>query len=141
MNKQNQRLDTNRKTAVIYARASIQGCEKCTGERTQGALKKQQEQCEDYTKTILGAEVKASFTDANDGSKSMTGRPGFQNLLSYLFDDQHADYLVVADHDRLTRNYAEYILLMLAMDSLGTELVVVNASELDHSIVSHRLRR
>jgi DNA invertase Pin-like site-specific DNA recombinase len=125
---------TKQKTVAIYARASMRSRQyDLYGETSTMRIEEQRRTCANHARAELGTNHHECFADVENGTRHMTARPGFRDLLHHL-RHHHTDYLVVATRDRLTRDHTEYLLLELALKTLGTKIVVAKETKLEKEI-------
>ncbi|CAN5399045.1 recombinase family protein [soil metagenome] len=108
--------------AVIYLRVSTSRQAHKNGEAEGYSIPAQRDAC---TRKVadLGAEVMREFVDAGASARS-ADRDGLQALLAYVAEGG-VDYVVVHKLDRLARDRADDVAIMLAIRKAGATLVSV----------------
>ena len=108
--------------AVTYLRVSTSRQAHKNGEAEGYSIPAQRDACARRVKE-LGAEVFREFTDAGASARS-ADRPGLQEMLRFIVDN-HISYVVVHKLDRLARDRADDIAIILAIKNAGAVLISV----------------
>ena len=104
----------------IYLRVSTKEQAEMGGEAEGYSIPAQREACRRKA-GILGAEVVAEFVDAGESARS-ADRPELQRLLAYV-QERSVSYLIVHKIDRLARNRADDVMINIALQAAGVQLV------------------
>ena len=116
-------VPTLSKRAVIYLRVSTSRQATKNGEAEGYSIPAQRSACIRKVED-LGADVVAEFVDAGASARS-ADRAGLQELLAYL-ENGGVDYVLVHKLDRLARDRADDVAIMLAIRTAGATLVSVS---------------
>ena len=108
--------------AVTYLRVSTSRQAHKNGEAEGYSIPAQRDACARKV-SELGAEVVQEFTDAGASARS-ADRPGLQEMLRFIVDNE-IRYVVVHKLDRLARDRADDVAILLAIKSAGAVLISV----------------
>lgn len=122
--------------AVIYLRVSSAQQAETDIDHEGFSLPAQREACERRAHT-LGAEVDGEFMDRGISATS-TRRPGLQAMLARLAEGG-IDYVIVHKVDRLARNRADDVSIVMAIRQAGAQLVSTseNVDETPSGLLLH----
>jgi DNA invertase Pin-like site-specific DNA recombinase len=108
--------------AVSYLRVSTVEQARRNHEPEGYSIPAQREDCQRKA-ALLEAEITREFVDRGASARS-ADRPELQAMLAYI-DERDVRYVVVHKLDRLARNLADHVQIMLAIKQAGAELVSV----------------
>ncbi len=111
--------------AVIYCRVS-------TEEQTQEnhhSLETQERLCQEYA-TRENITVIKSFVDAGKSGTTIKGRPALREMMNFI-EDEHVDYILVQDTDRIARNTLEHLSLKALFAKNKTRLIAISQLGID----------
>lgn len=113
-------------SALLYLRVSTSRQARRGGEAEGYSLPAQREACTRKA-AELGAVVAGEFVDAGASARS-ADRDGLQDLLARLADTEQPPigYVIVHKLDRLARDRADDVALLLAIRNAGAQLVSVS---------------
>lgn len=110
--------ESNKKLAAIYVRqASVESTEK--------SIINQLNMLRNFARAN-NYKVVVEYLDSCGGHT--LGRPGLTQLRKDVSDKKWS-MLLVADHDRLSRNFSDYFLLTKELKDIGCEVVFMNGSQ------------
>lgn len=123
-------------TAVIYLRVSTKEQAQRDGDREGYSIPAQRDACRRKA-AGLDAAVVEEFADRGESARN-ADRPELQRLLAFVRSN-HVDYVVVHKVDRLARNRADDVEIMLAIRAAGAALVSCseNIDETPSGILLH----
>lgn len=108
--------------AVTYLRVSTSRQAHKNGEAEGYSIPAQRDACARKA-SELGADIIQEFTDAGASARS-ADRPGLQEMLRFIVDNS-VSYVVVHKLDRLARDRADDVAILLAIKSAGAVLISV----------------
>ncbi len=125
------------KRAVSYLRVSSRG--QLTDYDPDGlSLPAQREGAERKAKN-LNADVVRHFIERAESGTTTAHRPALQALLDFIKADGHIDYVIVHKVDRLARNRADDVAIVMQLRAAGAQLVSVseNIDETPSGLLLH----